>query len=60
MSVKIKPSKPVVQWDEETKISIIRFNNHKVAESDSRGNCVIDFDQNGQVCQIEILPFNVD
>ncbi len=52
-------SKPRITVDPETGISIIKVSNNPVVESDSRGNCIIDFDEDEQVCRIEVLPFNL-
>ncbi len=52
-------SRPRINIDQETGIAIIKVSNNQVVESDSRGNCIIDFDEDGRVCRIEILPFKL-
>ncbi len=52
-------SRPKVSVNQETGIVVVKVNDNKVIESDSRGNCIIDFDEGGQVCRVEILPFDL-
>ena len=52
--------KPSIHINKETNIISVRVTDNKVSESDSRGNCIIDFDEKGNVCRIEILPFEIN
>ena len=45
--------------DEETDIVTIKLNDNEIKESDSRGNCIIDFDKKGNVCRVEVFPFEI-
>lgn len=50
---------PSMKIDEETDIVTIKLNDNEIKESDSRGNCIIDFDKKGNVCRVEVFPFEI-
>lgn len=49
-----------VYYDPEVKILNIRVKKGKIIDSDMQGNCVIDYDKNGDIVNIEVLEINLE
>lgn len=49
-----------INYDKETKILSIRLGGGKSADSDARGNVVVDYDKSGKIVNIEIMNVNLE
>lgn len=49
-----------VYYDPEVKILNIQVKKGKIIDSDMQGNCVIDYDKNGNIVNIEVLEINIE
>lgn len=49
-----------VYYDPEVKILNISIKKGKIIDSDMQGNCVIDYDKNGDIVNIEVLEINLE
>jgi uncharacterized protein YuzE len=52
--------KPIIKYDKESNILSIRFSKKKSADSEVKGNVVIDYDENGKIVAIEIMKISLD
>ncbi|MDI6883087.1 MAG: DUF2283 domain-containing protein [Patescibacteria group bacterium] len=50
---------PKIKFDKETKTFSIRFSRKKSVDSHIQDNVVIDFDEKGNVVNIEIMNFSL-
>jgi uncharacterized protein YuzE len=55
-----KDMKPIIKYDKESNILSIRFSKKKSADSEVKGNVVIDYDENGEIVAIEIMKISLD
>jgi uncharacterized protein YuzE len=56
MKKSLKMDKMKMKYDKEVDVLVIRFSDHKVAESDeSKAGFIIDYDKDGNMVRIEIL-----
>lgn len=44
-----------VTYDPEVKILMIYLSKEKIVDSDTEGNCIFDYDANGNVVDIEVM-----
>jgi uncharacterized protein YuzE len=51
--------KPQIKYDPKVNILNIRLSNKKSVDSDIKGNVVIDYDQNGEIVNLEIMKINL-
>ncbi|MCU0653439.1 MAG: DUF2283 domain-containing protein [Candidatus Pacebacteria bacterium] len=51
--------KPLVKYDPKVNILSIRFSNKKSVDSDVKENVVIDYDQKGEIVNLEIMKVNL-
>jgi len=49
-----------IEYDEDVNILNIRLKDTKVVDTDTRGNCILDFDARGDVVNIEVLDYNLE
>ena len=49
-----------VVYDKKANAMNVRLKNDKIANSDVRGNCVMDYNSKGEIVNIEILDFNLE
>lgn len=49
-----------IKYDEKAKILSIRLSNKKSVDSDIKGNAVIDYDNQGNVVNIDIMKVSLD
>lgn len=49
-----------IKYDKETKILSICLSNKKSADSDAKGNIVIDYDKKGDIVNIDIMKISLD
>lgn len=52
--------KPKIKYDKNSKILSIRFGRKKSVDSEVKGNVVIDYDENGEIVNIEIMKINLE
>lgn len=52
--------KPKIKYDKKSNILSIRLSRKKSVDSDIKGNIVIDYDENGEIVNIEIMRINLD
>ena len=50
---------PKIQYHEKEKILSIRLSENKSVDSDVQNNIVIDYDKNGNVVNLEIMPISM-
>ena len=51
--------KPRIKYDPKVNILSIRLSNKKSVDSDIKGNVVIDYDQTGEIVNLEIMKINL-
>ena len=51
--------KPQIKYDSKVNILSIKFGNKKSVDSEIKGNVVIDYDQNGNIVNLEIMKINL-
>jgi uncharacterized protein YuzE len=51
--------KPQIKYDPKVNILSIRFSKKKSVDSDIKGNVVVDYDQNGDIVNLEIMKINL-
>ena len=51
---------PQLQYDGESKILSIRLRRNKSVDSDTEGNIVLDYDQDGNLVNIDIMHINLN
>lgn len=49
-----------ITYDDKINALNIKLKEGKVSDSDIQENCVIDYDENGQVLNIEVLDINIE
>ncbi|MCK9186113.1 DUF2283 domain-containing protein [Candidatus Gracilibacteria bacterium] len=49
-----------ITYDEKINALNIKLKEGKVSDSDIQKNCVIDYDKDGQVLNIEVLDINIE
>lgn len=49
-----------ITYDDKINALNIKLKEGKVSDSDVQENCVIDYDENGHVLNIEILDINIE
>ncbi len=49
-----------INYDKETKILSIRLSDEKSADSDARGNVVVDYGKGGKIVNIEIMNISLE
>jgi uncharacterized protein YuzE len=49
-----------IEYDKREKILSIRLSKKRSVDSDVRGNAVVDYDKDGRVVMIEIMPFTLE
>jgi uncharacterized protein YuzE len=52
--------KPKIKYDPKSNILSIRLSKKKSVDSDIKGNIVIDYDENGEIVNIEIMKINLE
>jgi uncharacterized protein YuzE len=52
--------KPKIKYDPKSNILSIRLSKKKSFDSDIKGNIVIDYDENGEIVNIEIMKINLE
>lgn len=52
--------KPIIKYDKNSKILSIRFSRKKSIDSEIKGNVVIDYDENGEIVNIEIMKIDLE
>ena len=51
---------PKIQYDKSSNIISIRVSNKKSIDSDVKNNVVVDYDENGEVVNIDIMKIGID
>ena len=51
--------KPQIKYDSKVNILSIRFSKKKSVDSDIKDNVVIDYDQDGNIVNLEIMKINL-
>ena len=51
---------PKIQYHEKEKILSIRLSENKSVDSDVQNNIVIDYDKDGKVVNLEIMPVSLE
>ena len=49
-----------ITHDKETNILNIKIKSGKIVDSDTQGNCVVDYDSKGDILGLEVLDFNLE
>ena len=49
-----------INYDKKDKILSIRVSNRKSVDSDVQGNVVVDYDKEGNIVAIDIMPVSID
>lgn len=49
-----------VSYDPEVNILSIKLNNHKIIDSDMEDHCVIDYDKDGNIVNIDLMEVNLE
>lgn len=49
-----------VSYDSEVNILSIRLNDHKIVDSDTEDHCVIDYDKDGNIVNIDVMKVNLE
>ena len=52
--------KPKIKYDKESNILSIRLSEKKSVDSDIKDNIVIDYDEKGEIVNIEIMKINLN
>jgi uncharacterized protein YuzE len=52
--------KPKIKYDPKSNILSIRLSKKKSVDSDIKGNIVIDYDEDGEIVNIEIMKINLE
>jgi len=52
--------KPQIKYNKNSKIISIRISRKKSVDSDVKGNIVVDYDENGEIVNIEIMKINLN
>ena len=52
--------KPKIKYDKESNILSIKLNKKRSVDSDVKDNIVIDYDENGEIVNIEIMKINIE
>ena len=52
--------KPKIKYDKNSNILLIRLSRKKSIDSEIKGNIVIDYDENGEIVNIEIMKINLE
>jgi len=52
--------KPKIKYDKESNILSIKLNKKRSVDSDVKDNIVIDYDENGEIVNIEIMKINLN
>jgi uncharacterized protein YuzE len=52
--------KPKIKYDPKSNILSIRLSKKKSVDSDIKGNIVIDYDEKGEIVNIEIMKINLE
>ena len=50
---------PKITYDPEVEILSIRINESKIADSDIQENCVIDYDKDGNIVNIDVTEIDL-
>ena len=50
---------PKIQYHEKEKILSIRLSNKKSVDSDVQDNIVVDYDKDGNVINLEVMPISM-
>lgn len=50
---------PQIKYDPKVKILKIRLSRKKSVDSDIKDNIVVDYDKNGEICNIEIMKISL-
>jgi uncharacterized protein YuzE len=51
--------RPQIKYDKKSNTLSIRLSKKKSVDSDVKDNIVIDYDQNGEIVNIEIMEINI-
>jgi uncharacterized protein YuzE len=49
-----------ISYDQKVKILSIRLKEGKIADTDVQKNCIIDYDKDGEIINIDILDSNLE
>ncbi|MFA7685352.1 MAG: DUF2283 domain-containing protein [Candidatus Gracilibacteria bacterium] len=49
-----------VSYDPEVNILSIKLNDHKIADSDMEDHCVIDYDKDVNIVNIDLMEVNLE
>lgn len=52
--------KPKIKYDPKSNILSIRLSGKRSVDSEIKGNIVIDYDENGEIVNIEIMRVNLE
>jgi uncharacterized protein YuzE len=52
--------KPKIKYDPKSNILSISLSKKRSVDSDVKGNIVIDYDENGEIVNIEIMKINLE
>ena len=52
--------KPKIKYDKESNILSIKLNKKRSVDPDVKDNIVIDYDENGEIVNIEIMKINIE
>lgn len=55
-----KVNKPKISYDKESRVLSLELKRAKSADSDIRGNVVVDYDKKGWIVRIDIYDFNFE
>ncbi len=50
---------PKIDYDQETGIVLVTYSDRAIKDSEGYKNCIFDFDRDGNICQVEILPHDL-
>jgi len=51
---------PRIKYDKNSNIISIKVSNEKSVDSDVKNNVVVDYDENGQIVNIDIMKVSID
>ncbi|MFA6917775.1 MAG: DUF2283 domain-containing protein [Candidatus Gracilibacteria bacterium] len=49
-----------ISYDSEVNILSVRLSNHKIVDSDTGDHCVIDYDKDGNIVNIDVMEVNLE
>ncbi|MDD3861295.1 MAG: DUF2283 domain-containing protein [Candidatus Gracilibacteria bacterium] len=51
---------PKINYDADVKILSVRLSKNKIVDSDMKDNCVIDYDKDGNIVNIDLMGVNLE